>query len=138
MKLPRQLAALISLAVLLGTNGRQAHADRLTMHYGPAVIGPGAAFKPGEFPPAGEIVRWRRVCKAACSHPPLPNQWVCFKHACTGQSVQVPLFLPWGTPRIEHVWGKIVYNYGSYTVTVRFLPGGSVDVTYFSGPLRPL
>jgi hypothetical protein len=46
--------------------------------------------------------------------------------------------LPEGTPRIEHVWRRIVYNYGSYTVAVLFLPDGSVDVIYNSGLLRGL
>jgi hypothetical protein len=52
--------------------------------------------------------------------------------------VVVPLALPCGTPVIEHVWRRTVYNYGSYTVEVRFLPDGSVDVMYDSGLLRAL
>jgi hypothetical protein len=50
--------------------------------------------------------------------------------------VTVPLCLPEGTPRVEHVRDRIVYNYGSYTVEVRFLPDGSVDVLYSSGLFR--
>jgi hypothetical protein len=50
--------------------------------------------------------------------------------------VNVPLALPDGTPVIEHVGQRIVYNYGSYTVEVRFLPDGGVDVVYNSGLLR--
>jgi hypothetical protein len=46
------------------------------------------------------------------------------------------LALPDGTPVIEHVRQRIVYNYGSYTVEVRFLPEGAVDVIYNSGLLR--
>jgi hypothetical protein len=46
------------------------------------------------------------------------------------------LALPEGTPVIMHVWQGIVYDYGSYTVEVRFLSDGSVDVIYNSGLLR--
>jgi hypothetical protein len=52
--------------------------------------------------------------------------------------VTVPLFLPWGTLRIEHVRDRIVYNYGSFTTQVRFLPDGSLDVIYNNGFLRAL
>jgi hypothetical protein len=70
-----------------------------------------------------------------CELPPA-TCWVKFKHLCTGQAVTVPLALPVGTPVIQHVRQRIVYNYGSYTVEVRFLPDGSVDVIYNSGLLR--
>jgi hypothetical protein len=57
-------------------------------------------------------------------------------HPCTGQAVSVPLALPCDTPVIQHVRNSTVYNYGSYTVEVRFLADGSVDVIYNSGLLR--
>jgi len=73
-----------------------------------------------------------------CFHQPGPLVMVNLCHLYTGQQITVPLYLPEGTPTIQHVWSKIVYNYGSYTVAVRFLPDGSVDVIYSSGLLRGL
>lgn len=67
-----------------------------------------------------------------------PNQIVTFRHPCNGRNVTIPLTLPAGTPRLEHRADSIVYNYGSYSTTVRFLPDGAVDVIYNSGFLRPL
>ena len=67
-----------------------------------------------------------------------PNQIVTFRHPYTGRNVTVPLTLPQGTPRLEQMSDRIVYNYGSYVVEARFFPDGSVDVLYNSGFLRPL
>jgi len=68
-----------------------------------------------------------------------PNQMVTFRHPYTGRNATVPLTLPQqGTPRMETWAEKIVYNYGSYTVEVRFFPDGSVDTVYNSGFLRVL
>jgi hypothetical protein len=63
---------------------------------------------------------------------------VPFKHIYTGQEVRVPLALPDSTPVIEHVRQRIVYNYGSYSVTVRFLPDGGVEVIYSTGLMRAI
>lgn len=67
-----------------------------------------------------------------------PNQVVTFRSPYHGMNVAVPLTLPTGTPRIEHRSDRVVFNYGSYTTEVRFLPDGVVDVIYNSGFLRPL
>jgi hypothetical protein len=74
--------------------------------------------------------------RGSVCEPPQPTCWVKFNHPCTGQEVKVPLALPDGTPLIQHVRQRIVYNYGSYTVEVRFLPDGGVEVIYNSGLLR--
>ena len=50
--------------------------------------------------------------------------------------VTVPVALPQGTPNIEYLARRVVYNYGSYTVSVLFLADGSVDVIYNSGFAR--
>jgi hypothetical protein len=68
--------------------------------------------------------------------PPRATRLVNFRHPCTGQCVTVPLALPDSTPRMEYVGDRVVYNYGDYTVEVRFLPDGSADVFYDSGLLR--
>ncbi len=60
------------------------------------------------------------------------------RNALSGALSPVPVALPEGTPRIEHVGNRVVYNYGTYTVAAAFLPDGSVDVIYDSGFLRPL
>jgi hypothetical protein len=52
--------------------------------------------------------------------------------------VIVPLALPEGIPVIEHRNGRVIYNYGTYTVETVFLPDGTVDVVYNSGLLRAL
>jgi hypothetical protein len=78
--------------------------------------------------------------RGCTQHYPYPTATcpLVFTHPCTGEQVRVPVALPAGTPRIEHVWHRIVFNYGSYTLEVRFLPDGSVDVIYNSGLLRAL
>jgi hypothetical protein len=68
--------------------------------------------------------------------PPRATRMVSFRHPCTGQTVTVPLALPASTPRMEYVRDRVVYNYGDYTVEVRFLEDGSADVIYDSGLFR--
>jgi hypothetical protein len=68
--------------------------------------------------------------------PPRATQVVCFRHPCTGQNVNVPLALPASTPRREYTRERVIFNYGSDTVEVRFLPDGSAEVIYDSGLLR--
>jgi hypothetical protein len=112
-----------------------ARAARVRIHYGAAALCPPGGLGPWPMP---EDVQWFGVFKPPKSELPKPNQVVSFQHLCTGACVAVPLFLPCGTPRVEYVWHRTVYNYGSYTVEVRFLPDGSVDVMYDSGLLRAL
>jgi hypothetical protein len=68
--------------------------------------------------------------------PPRATRLVNFRHPCTGQMVSVPLALPDATPRMEYVRDRVVYNYGDYTVEVRFLKDGSAEVLYDSGLFR--
>ena len=133
----RWLASFVMASLLFG-GGESASAARVRYHYvvadpcGKTVLQPAGNGAPGErvcyFGKGGE---WY-----ACA--PRPNTLATFCHLYTGAKVIVPLDLPIGTPRIEHVWRRIVYNYGSYTVEVRFVPDGSVDVIYNSGPCREL
>jgi hypothetical protein len=70
--------------------------------------------------------------------PPRPTCQICYTHPYTGRVVTVPLQLPDDTPKIHHRISRVVYDYGSDTVTVIFLPDGTVDVVYNTGFLRGL
>jgi hypothetical protein len=85
---------------------------------------------------AGELLGSFGKARGSVPEPPHPTCRVTFNHPCAGYEVTVPLALPDATPVIEHAWHRIVYNYGSYTVEVRFVPDGGVDVLYRSGLLR--
>lgn len=67
---------------------------------------------------------------------PRPNTCASFTHPYTGQTVRVPLALPDDTPKMVYRPARTIYNYGTYTVEVVFLPDGAVDVVYNSGLLR--
>lgn len=68
--------------------------------------------------------------------PPKPTCRVTYRHPSTGQLLTVPLALPDATPRIEHRFGRLIYNYGSDTVELLFQADGSVDVIYNTGLFR--
>jgi hypothetical protein len=72
------------------------------------------------------------------SPPPQATYLVTFRHPLTNCTVTVPLGLLPDTPTIEHRTNRVVYNYGSYIVEVRFLADGSVDVSYDNGLLRDI
>jgi hypothetical protein len=102
-------------------------ADRIRIHYGPG----GAT--------AAEYVSRFGTTVTAYQPKIKPNHVVTFIHPYTRAQVQVPIaFPPDSTPRIQHRRDRIIFNYGSYTIEVVFLPDGSVDVIYNSGFLRPV
>jgi hypothetical protein len=127
------------LATLLTAAGGTARAHVVRFHYMPAVLCGQVAFAggPGEVPAEWQpfLGSPRREPYHGCLRP---TQLVTFRHPCNGGLVTVPLALPDDLPRIEHVRDRIVFNYGSYTVSVQFLPDGSVDVIYNSGFFRSL
>lgn len=126
---PTTAAALFVLAV-----APPAEAARARFHYVPADPAGHVTLKPGACP--GERVTvFGKYCDAC---PPRPNCYQTFCHPCTGQTVIVPLALPFGTPTIYHRPNRVVYNYGSDFVEVHFLPDGSVDVIYSSGLFRAI
>jgi hypothetical protein len=87
----------------------------------------------------GQRLIWPGLMPEKCAPPPpRPTCVMTYRHPYTGQVVKVPLALPAGTPIVQHTWARVVYNYGSYTVSVVFLSDGSVDVRYNSGFFRPL
>jgi hypothetical protein len=133
----RWLGLLVVCGLLVGAAGRAA-AERVRFVYGPA-DGDGHC----QLQPSGPGVVSHRACWFGRGEVPFPGQprptcQVTLTNPRTGRPVTVPLALPPGTPRIEHVYGRTVYNYGSYTVSVGFLPDGSVEVIYNSGLLRGL
>jgi hypothetical protein len=70
--------------------------------------------------------------------PPTPTCVVPFCHPCTNVTLNIPLALPDSTPDIMHRRDRVIYNYSGYTITVHFLPDGSVDVIYNSGFFRAI
>jgi hypothetical protein len=132
MKYSTQIALLALCSLLIFGQGT-ARAARVRFHYTTEHLA-------CKNPPlvVGEEISWFGAVRQPCPRTFPPNRMACFRHPCTGANVTVPLCLPWGTPRIEHVRNKIVYEYTGYTVEVQFFPDGSVDVIYSSGLFRPL
>jgi len=127
----------IALIVLLLPSW--AVAEQVRYHYVPVdTCGKTAPVPAGPEGTLGELKRGIGARPLPYPYGVKPNQMVTFRHPFTGRNVIVPLRLPAGTPRMEHRWDRIIYNYGDYTVEARFLQDGSVDVIYNSGLLRPL
>jgi hypothetical protein len=121
---------LAALALLLAAT-TAADAGRVRYHFTPNPAGNGC-LKP---PAAGERLTLTGWQSYSCP-PPRATQMVSFRHPCTGQTVTLPLALSNSTPRMEYTRERVIYNYGSDTVEVRFLKDGSADVIYDSGLLR--
>lgn len=131
-RLPLMVAGLLAVALAVAP----ASAARLVIHYavvdGTGVAAPRTCGSSG----IGEVRSGLGRFNACVSAPPRPTNWAVFTHPCTGRSVVVPLRLPESTPRMEYRPNRTIYNYGSYTVEVAFLPDGGVDVVYNSGLFR--
>jgi hypothetical protein len=110
-------------------------ADRVRYHYAPANTCPSSSVLPVG---AGQRVSMFGTLLEPYNCPKRATHVVTYRHAFTGQLLSVPISFPEGTPRIEYLTNRIMYNYGSYTVEAVFLPDGSVDVVYDSGLFRPL
>jgi hypothetical protein len=132
------LGLCLCMAVLfLPTAACQAFAGRVRFHYAPVDDHGNTTMKPGQCGGPGERVSWFGFVSEPYFNQPRPTHLATFRHSYTGRAVAVPLTLPESTPRIEHRgrhW--LIYNYGSDTVEVHFLPDGSVDVIYDSGLFR--
>jgi hypothetical protein len=125
----------LALLALLAT-GAPAEAARLRYHFA-VVDDRGAVILQPVAGAPGERLTWSGRWEPYNCPPPRPTCMVPFKHAFTGQALVLPLGLPAGTPQMEHRFDRtIVYNYGSYTVEVHFIPDGTVNVVYNSGLLR--
>ncbi len=129
----------VAAAFLLLLWGGLAAAEQVRFHYVATDTCGNTSLRPGgACGSVGERVRWLGMVREPYASQLRPTHLVTFLHPYTGRPITVPLAFPEGTPRIEHVRNKIIYNYGSYTVEAHFLPDGSVDVVYNSGLLRRL
>jgi hypothetical protein len=133
----RHYPALTGFALVTATllwAAQRAQADVVRVHFGPADSSGQATFKMAADGAQAEWQPWRGSSRRQPYTGNLrPTHMVTFRHAYTGQNVHVPLALPEGTPRIEHVRNRVVFNYGSYTVEVQFFSDGSLDAIYNSG-----
>jgi hypothetical protein len=127
--------SVLFLAALLLLDGSPALAARVRYHFTPVDANGSTTLKPGDvsgYEPRAPVLGIQRPVPGP---PPGTTFLITFWHNLSSRNVTVPVTLPEGTPTIEHVRNRIIYNYGSYTVDVRFLPDGSVDVIYDSGLL---
>jgi hypothetical protein len=131
MPLRTGLAAVAVAVGLLFAAAQPAGAARIRYHFTAEPCGNGCLK-----PPASGERRTLTGWEAYNCPPPRATQVVSFRHPCTGQTVAVPLALPDSTPRREYTRDRVIFNYGSDTVEVRFLPDGSADVFYDSGLFR--
>ena len=128
-----------ALVLGLGAMPSMAGAEQVRYHFVPADgCGAMTPVPAGPEGTIGELKRGLGVVPFPYPYAVRPTHMVTFRHAFSGKNVTVPLRLGAGPPRMEHRSDRIIYNYGDYTVEARFLPDGSVDVTYNSGLLRPL
>jgi hypothetical protein len=130
----RGLVHCTSLLVLLAWV-QQSQAGRVRYHYVP-VDGAGNTSLQPDAGSAGARVTRLGLTPTPYADQPRPTHLVTVQHPCSGRRITVRLTLPDSTPRMEHRPNRIIYNYGSDTVEVRFLPDGSVDVVYDSGLIR--
>jgi hypothetical protein len=128
------LTAAAALLVLLSSTAA-ASAAIARYHYAPNGPNGAMTFVPSE-PTEGE--RISVFGTRPDPNPPRPTVMMTYRHPTTGQTINVPLRMPEGTPTVYHRRDRIVYNFSGYTVQVLFLPDGSVDVIYNSGFLRAL
>jgi hypothetical protein len=131
MSLRGNLAALALAGGLLFAAAGPAEAARVRFHFTGGPGGNGCL----RAPEAGERLTLTGWKPYNCP-PPRATCNVSFRHPCTGQTVTLPLALPTALPRMEYTRDRVIYNYGSDTVEVRFLQDGSAEVIYDSGLLR--
>jgi hypothetical protein len=135
MQLRTRMVCLAVVGLLVAGIPCAARADQIRLHY--VATNPGAPATVQPVGPGERVSRFGTI-REANQCPLRANYLVTFRHVYTGQLITVPIAFPEGTPQLEHRGSRIVYNYGSYTITAAFNPDGSVDVIYNSGFLRPL
>lgn len=136
MRLHKGLSAGIAALLLLVASAGTARAARLRYHYVPAGDNAVMTLAPSTFGTPGVRVTLRGSC-ADSRQPPLATCVKTFQHPCTGQTINVPLNLP-GNPKIYYRTNVVLYDYTGDFVEVRFLPDGSVDVSYSTGLFRDI
>jgi hypothetical protein len=123
--------------LLFCIGGSDARAGRVRFHYAPVDDRGNTTLKPGGYGGPGERISWFGFMSEPYFDQPRPTHLATYRHSYTGRPVAVPLTLPESTPRIEHRGrDRLIYNYGSDTVEIHFLPDGAVDVIYDSGLFR--
>jgi len=130
-----RLIGCAAMAILL-LAAALAPAAELRFHYAPADAYGNTSLKPADRLGVGEQVRWFGAVRETVRNQPRPTHVLTFLHPYTLRAITVPVTLPAGTPRLEHVRDRVVYNYGSYAVEARFFRDGSVDVVYNAGLFR--
>lgn len=136
MRLHKGLCAgAVALVIFFGATGT-AEAARLRYHYVPAADNGVMTLAPSTFGTPGVRVTLRGSCPDN-RQPPSATCIKTYRHPCTGQTVNVPLYLP-GNPTIYNRTNVVLYDYTGDFVEVRFLPDGSVDVSYSSGLFRDI
>jgi hypothetical protein len=126
---------LAAVAVWLSEAGTS-RAAVLRYHYGVLDERGTTILRPVNGGSPGQRLTWSLRWEPYNCPPPRATRMVTFRHPCTGRSLVLPLALPRDTPQMEYRTNRTIYNYGSYTVEVSFLPDGTVDVIYSSGLLR--
>jgi hypothetical protein len=141
----REVAAMLqnlrwlALVVIVAATPAFAGAEQVRYHFVPSdPCGTLTQVPAGPDRTIGELKRAFGAVPLPYPFAVTPNHMVTFRHPFTGRNVTVPLRLPDGPPRMEQRADRIVYTHGDYIVEVRFFAGGSVDVVYNSGFLRPL
>jgi hypothetical protein len=124
------------IAAVLALAAGPAQAARVRYHYVPGGPGGCAQLDTAHGAP-GERLTWRGRWEPYNSPPEFPTAQVTFRHSYTGQPITLPLHLPTdSTPRMEYRPDRVVYDYGTGSVQVLFLPDGTAYVIYEDGLLR--
>jgi hypothetical protein len=130
---------LVLTILLFGLAADRSQAAVARFHYVPADDQGNTTLQPiGPCGSPGEYVIWFGAVRKPYTCMPRPNRMVTLCHPHTGRNITVPIALPAGTPIIQHKPNWLIYDYGTYTVSVQFFPDGSVDVVYNSGLFREL
>jgi hypothetical protein len=127
----------LGLVIGLGCCASAGQAAWLRLHYGDSGAGGALVYQP-EGSASRTTTSYFGLNVAPVPAAPRPTHIVTFRHAYTARMVSVPIAFPIGTPRLEYRTDSMVYDYGTYSITVRFVQDGSVDVVYQSGLFRAL
>jgi hypothetical protein len=131
------IAPALALALGLGCWASSAQAAWARLHYVESGTSGTLAYQP-EGSASRATTSYMGLNVAPAPAVPRPTHIVTFRHAYTGRMVSVPIAFPFGTPRLAYRTDSVVYDYGTYSITVRFIEDGSVDVVYRSGLFRSL
>jgi len=132
-----QRAPVLTLAIGLGCCASVGHAAWARLHYVESGAAGTLVYQP-EGSASRTTTSYLGLSVAPAPAVPRPTHIVTFRHAYTGRMVAVPMAFPIGTPRLAYRADSVVYDYGIYSITVRFVEDGSVDVVYRSGLFRSL